>query len=151
MCIYGHFDTGASNGPEPLFQQCSSRMSDSKSLFCRYVRTRRVLWPEFSITPTELGVHLDFIVDLEHIFCMLLRTCRFCAEVNYNMTTYKLQFGAISSVFFFNLCLSGRLVCPNWNWLLRLGSFWWLVERLGRRSEELKALDLDKNSCHRCV
>ena len=75
MCIYGHFDTRASNRPEPLFQPYSSRMSDIRvslaamyghSVFCRH-----------DYASTSVHVHLEIIVDLEHMFYTLLRTSDF--------------------------------------------------------------------------
>lgn len=76
MCVYGHFDTRASNGPEPLFQQCSSRMSESllltyTDMLCSVARI------PCHTDRTSGNVHVEFIVDLEHMFYILLRTSDF--------------------------------------------------------------------------
>lgn len=75
MCVYGHFNTRASNGTEPLFQQCSSSMSDSSVSFADMYGRSVFCGQDSASHPVH--AHIEFIVDFEHRFYVLLRISDF--------------------------------------------------------------------------
>jgi hypothetical protein len=97
MCVYGHFNTRASNGTELLFQQCSSRMSDSSVCFADMYGRAVFCGQDSASHRPDFGACSHRVYSW--FWTQVLRVTpyfRFCAKVN-NNTTIRTNYSSVHS------------------------------------------------------